>query len=261
MKESEQSKFKDKWKKFLSSMTILGVLSTSSSCAKEAIVNDSEKGEEESLNAKYQKQNLDLINQLKLKGIKSEAVLDSISNTPRHVFVPQSIRNMSYDDNALPIGLKQTISQPYIVAFMTEALDLKKSDKVLEVGTGSGYQACVLSRLVDHVYSVELLDSLAKRARKTLEGLNISNVTIKTGDGYKGWKEHAPYDAIIVTAAPAEVPHALTEQLKVGGKMIVPVGVGDVQWLILIKKEKDGIKKEKTIPVRFVPMVHGQSNN
>ena len=259
--KTESNKLNDRWKKLLSSMTILGVLSTSSSCAKESPVKNGEKGGEEASTSMFQKQNLELVRDLRLKGIKSENVLEALASTPRHIFVPESIRDMSYDDNALPIGLKQTISQPYIVAYMTEALNLKRSDKVLEVGTGSGYQACVLAKLVDHVYSIELLDSLAKRASKTLEALQVSNVTIKTGDGYKGMPEEAPFDAIIVTAAPAEVPQTLVGQLKEGGKMIVPVGIGDVQWLILIRKENGTIKKEKLIPVRFVPMVHGQSDN
>lgn len=256
-----EDKEKPKWKRFLSSMTILGLISTgSNSCAKETVKNKKVEGELNQTQG-YSTQHRQLVKELEGKGIKSKAVLNALESIPRHQFVPESLKNSSYDDNALPIGLKQTISQPYIVAFMTESLGLKSSDRVLEVGTGSGYQAAVLSRLVEKVYSIELLSPLAIRAKKTLDGLKISNVEIKTGDGYKGWVEHAPYDAIIVTAAPQEVPKVLIEQLKDGGKLILPVGKGDVQWLVLIVKKNGQVQKKQLIPVRFVPMVHGESNN
>ena len=252
MADPEQSKLSMSWKKLLSSMTLLGVLSTTSnSCAEDQVKPSSN----------FDQQNLELVSDLRAKGINSDAVLEALAKTPRHVFVPDAIKDMSYEDNALPIGLKQTISQPYVVAFMTEALALSSSDKVLEVGTGSGYQAAVLSHLVQKVFSVELLDPLAKRARLTLDQIGVKNVEIKTGDGYKGWLEHAPFDAIIVTASPLKIPQNLVDQLKDGGRMIIPVGERDIQWLVLITKNKGEVTEKKLIPVRFVPMVHGDSKN
>ena len=261
MSEPDQSNSRSSWKKFLSSMTILGILSAgSNSCAKEKVPEGAIDDEKSSV-LQFQKQNKELVEELKNKGIESKSVLKALESIPRHLFVPEALQNSSYDDNALPIGLKQTISQPYIVAYMTDSLKLEPSDKVLEIGTGSGYQAAVLSKLVKKVYSIELLEPLANRAKKTLKELNIENVEIKTGDGYKGWVENAPYDAIIVTAAPPEVPMRLVEQLKNGGSMIVPVGIKDVQWLVLINKDNDRVRQKQLIPVRFVPMVNGESNN
>lgn len=258
----EKSKLLLGFRKLLSSMTLLGLLSaTHTGCAQEGDVKGEDKEEVETIATEYSRQHSALVDELRKKGISSEVVLSAIEKVPRHIFVPESIRDSSYEDEALPIGLKQTISQPYVVAYMTEALELKPTDKVLEVGTGSGYQAAVLSYLVERVYSVELLAPLSERARSTLRSLEIDNVSFKTGDGYKGWAKYAPYDAIIVTASPTEIPQALVQQLKDGGRMIVPVGLRDVQWLLLISKNGGAISEKKLIPVRFVPMVHGAELN
>ncbi len=195
--------------------------------------------------------------QLKAKGrdIKNVRVLKAMGTVRRHEFVPADQRLFSYHDRPLPIGHEQTISQPYIVALMTEKLDPQPGDRVLEIGTGSGYQAAVLSKLVKEVYSIEIVKPLAERASQTLEKLGYKNVTVKAGDGYKGWKEHAPFDAVIVTCAPEQVPAPLVAQLKEGGKMIIPVGKqGGLQHLYLLKKVKGQIKQEAVLPVRFVPM-------
>jgi len=192
--------------------------------------------------------------QIASRGIKNRRVLKAMREVKRHTFVPYGIQWLAYRDSPLPIGEGQTISQPFIVAYMTEALELKPQDKVLEIGTGSGYQAAVLAKLVKHVYSIEIVESLGKNAEMHLKDQGYTNVTIKIGDGYQGWKEHAPFDHIIVTAAPKHVPQPLIDQLKVGGTMIMPVG-GLWQELIRITKTKKGFTKEKLIPVRFVPMV------
>ncbi|SRR5579885_2706118 len=196
-----------------------------------------------------------LILELRQEGIANEEVLSAIARVPRHVFVPELFKASSYDNGPLPIGNGQTISQPYIVAYMTESLDLKPGDRVLEVGTGSGYQAAVLAQLVEHVYSIEIIPELAERARRTLRQIGINNVQVKVGDGYKGWPEEAPFDAIIITAAPPEIPNALVEQLRPGGRLIAPVGKDDMQWLVKITRDKDKVRKETLLPVRFVPMV------
>jgi protein-L-isoaspartate(D-aspartate) O-methyltransferase len=172
---------------------------------------------------------------------------------PRHRFVPADVVDLAYTDQPLPIGHEQTISQPYIVAFMAEALQLKPGDKVLEVGTGSGYHAAVISQLAKEVYTIEIVPQLAASAKSTLSELGYRNVHVRHGDGYEGWPEEAPFDAILVTAAPDHVPPALVEQLGVGGRMIIPVGRG-VQELRLIRKTARGVIEEPTIPVRFVPM-------
>ena len=195
--------------------------------------------------------------QLKAKGreIKSARVLRAMEEVRRHEFVPTSVRPFAYQDRPLSIGHGQTISQPYIVAFMTEKLDPQPGDRILEVGTGSGYQAAVLSKLVKEVYSIEIVKALAKRAKTALKKGGYSNVTVKAGDGYKGWKEHAPFDAVIVTCAPDHVPKALVEQLKEGGKMIIPVGKEDeAQELYLLRKKDGKVVREAVLPVRFVPM-------
>lgn len=189
------------------------------------------------------------------RGVKDERVLKIMKITPRHLFVPEKIEKFAYSDRPLPIGEGQTISQPYIVALMTELLELKRNEKVLEIGTGSGYQAAILSQLADTCYSVEIVKTLAHSAKATLKQLGYGNVLVKWGDGYKGWAEHAPFDCIIITAAPEEIPQELVNQLKVGGRMVLPVGKWS-QDLILITKDATGIKKESIIPVRFVPMVH-----
>jgi len=194
-----------------------------------------------------------LVQQLIAEGIKDEKVIAAMRAVQRHEFVPRGYRSRSYVDYPLPIGMGQTISQPYIVAYMTELLDLEGNEKVLEIGTGSGYQAAVLAEIVGTVYSIEILEPLARNAEKTLKRLGYDKVFVKVGDGYRGWPEHAPFDAIIVTAAPGHVPRPLVEQLKVGGRMVIPVGES-VQRLILITKDKDGVTTKEDLPVRFVPM-------
>jgi protein-L-isoaspartate(D-aspartate) O-methyltransferase len=189
------------------------------------------------------------------RGIRDEKVLAAMLQTPRHRFVPEGQQYLAYADSPLPIGHGQTISQPYIVAFMTEQLRPRPEDKVLEVGTGSGYQAAVLAELVRAVYSVEIVPELAERAGKTLKELGYENVHVRSGDGYLGWEEAAPFDAIIVTCAPDHVPPALTAQLAEGGRMIIPVGPdGGVQELYLLTKEGGQLERRAVLPVRFVPM-------
>ena len=191
--------------------------------------------------------------QLAGRDIKSPRVLDAMRRVPRHEFVPASMRLGAYDDTPLPIGYNQTISQPYIVAYMTEALDLQPTHRVLEIGTGSGYQAAVLGELARDVYTIEIVEPLATRARETLKRLGYTNVQVRTGNGYLGWPEQAPFDRVMVTAAPDAVPPALVEQLKVGGLMAIPVGVGDQELRILRRTDK-GLELLRTLPVRFVPM-------
>jgi len=192
------------------------------------------------------------------RGISNNQVIDVMQNTPRHRFVPDGVADYAYQDNALPIGKGQTISQPYIVAFMTETLDVDSTYKVLEIGTGSGYQAAVLSPLVKHVYTIEIVKMLAQRADSTLQALSYNNVTVRWGDGYKGWPEEAPFDRIIGTAAPPEIPKALIDQLKPGGKMVLPVGTNWQEIVVLTKSKSGKIQKKNVLPVRFVPMVHSK---
>ncbi len=191
--------------------------------------------------------------QLERRGIGSQRVLTAIEEVPRHLFVPPDLSERAYDDGALPIGEGQTISQPYIVAIMTELLNLKQRDRVLEVGTGSGYQAAVLALLVDSVFTVEILEPLVNRAARTLRDLGYSNVNVRLGDGYRGWPEKAPFDAIMVTAAPDHVPQLLVNQLRDGGRMVIPVGRHE-QELVLLVKEGAEVRQDRIIPVRFVPM-------
>jgi len=192
------------------------------------------------------------------RGISNNQVIDVMQNTPRHRFVPDGVADYAYQDNALPIGKGQTISQPYIVAFMTEALDVDSTYKILEIGTGSGYQAAVLSPLVKHVYTIEIVKMLAERADSTLKALSYNNITVRWGDGYKGWPEEAPFDRIIGTAAPPEIPKALIDQLKPGGKMVLPVGTNWQEIVVLTKSKSGKIQKKNVLPVRFVPMVHSK---
>jgi protein-L-isoaspartate(D-aspartate) O-methyltransferase len=190
----------------------------------------------------------------------SDAVMAAMGKVPRHRFVPSGQEPFAYDNRPLPIGEGQTISQPYIVALMTDLLDLKPKDRVLEVGTGSGYQAAVLAELVASVYTVEIVEPLGKRAAKLLGELGYRNVQLRTGDGYGGWPEAAPFDAIVVTAAPESVPQPLIEQLKRGGRMVIPVGAtAEAQQLLLIQKQPDGTAATKrTLPVRFVPLTRAR---
>lgn len=194
--------------------------------------------------------------QIAERGVSDIRVLDAMMSVPRHKFVPDRYITRAYDDNPLPIGYGQTISQPYIVAYMTELLNLNKNTTVLEVGTGSGYQAAILSPLVKKVYTIEIIPELANSASARLKDLGYSNVEVGIGDGYYGWTEHAPFDAIIVTAAAGHIPPPLLEQLKNNGRMVIPVGGSFlVQNLILISKNKDGvITTRNLIPVRFVPL-------
>jgi len=191
--------------------------------------------------------------QLKLRDIRDTRVLAAMSKVPRHLFIPESQRHQAYSDTPVDIGFEQTISQPYIVAFMTQALNVQPNDRVLEIGTGSGYQAAVLAELTSEVWTIEIIEPLADRARKTLAELGYRNVQVRTGNGYLGWPEHAPYDRIIVTAAPTEVPPALVEQLKIGGLMAIPVG-SVAQQLRILRRTESGFETLTTLPVRFVPM-------
>jgi protein-L-isoaspartate(D-aspartate) O-methyltransferase len=197
-----------------------------------------------------------LIQRLREEGIRDERVLEAILHVPRHVFVDEALASRAYEDTALPIGHGQTISQPYIVALMTQALIAGgRLKKVLEVGTGSGYQTAVLAGLVDEIYSVERLEPLMKLARKRLREIGCRNVHIKLSDGSWGWKEHAPYDGIIVTAAPAAVPPALLEQLAPGGRLVIPVGGPTMQELLLVQQTDKGPIQERLELVNFVPLV------
>ncbi len=198
-----------------------------------------------------------VVRQLRSPGrdIRDEKVLEAMRRTPRHRFVPEAHQDLAYADSPLPIGHGQTISQPYIVALMTEQLRPDPEDKVLEIGTGSGYQAAVLAGLVREVYSIEIVPELAERARKALEDLGYENVHVRSGDGYLGWEEAAPFDAIIVTCAPDHVPPALAAQLAEGGRMMIPVGPdGGVQELYLLTKIAGQLDRRAVLPVRFVPM-------
>mgnify|MGYP001341496902 FL=1 len=197
-------------------------------------------------------------NHIKKRGIVDPSVLDALITVKRELFVPTKYREISYNDHPLPIGYNQTISQPYIVAFMTEYLQVKKNHKVLEIGTGSGYQAAILAKLADQVFTIEIIEPLGDIAKAVLKENNYNNVIVRIGNGYKGWEEEAPFDRIIVTAAPEKIPTVLINQLKKGGRMIIPVGqTNSMQHLWLIKKNINGIvEKEKILPVRFVPMVN-----
>jgi protein-L-isoaspartate(D-aspartate) O-methyltransferase len=187
------------------------------------------------------------------RGVKDPLVIKAMKTVPRHLFIPNDKPSYAYLDEPRPIGEGQTISQPYIVAFMTEQLKLKPDYKVLEIGTGSGYQAAVLAQIVDSVYTIEIIPELAKKAEKVIKELNYDNVVVIEGDGYNGLPSKAPFDAIIVTAAPSKIPPPLLEQLKNGGRMVLPVGEY-VQELVVVNKNENGISMENVLPVRFVPM-------
>lgn len=199
-----------------------------------------------------------LIERLKQEGIQNNKVLEVMREVPRHIFVDEALASRAYEDTALPIGFGQTISQPYVVARMTEAL-LRGGPikRVLEIGTGSGYQAAILARLVDEVYTVERIDALLKQARKRFRELGVRNVYLKHFDGRMGWPEHAPYDSILATAAPAEVPEALLEQLAIGGRLVIPVGDKGAQELRMITRTSEGYQTECLDLVSFVPMLAG----
>ena len=195
-----------------------------------------------------------MVEEIRARGINDPNVLAAVEAVPRHLFVPESERRQAYEDHPLPIGNGQTISQPYMVALMTSLLDLHPGQRVLEVGTGSGYQAAVLSHLAGEVYSIEILTPLGKRAKSTLAELGYKNVHLRIGDGYKGWPDAAPFDAIIVTAAPPRIPEPLIAQLKAGGKMVIPVGDTLQDLLVLTKRADGGVDTARVMPVLFVPM-------
>ena len=204
----------------------------------------------------YANERLDMVNdQIKARGISDKKVIEAMIKVPRHLFVPDPYQGNAYEDIPLPIGLEQTISQPYIVAFMTEALTLKTTDRVLEIGTGSGYQAAILAEICNSVYTIDIFKQLADRAKQTLDDLGYKNIMVRHGDGYRGWPEHAPFDAIIVTCAPSSIPQPLKDQLAEGGRMIIPVGGSGVQQLVFLVKKQGKIVQESVLPVRFVPMI------
>src|SRR5919108_6256505 len=190
--------------------------------------------------------------QVERRGITDPRVLLAMQTVPRHRFVPTALRHLAYADRPLPIGQGQTISQPYIVAYMSEALDVERTHRVLEVGTGSGYQAAVLAQLAQTVYTIEIVPDLTRRAAAALKELGYTNVHVREGDGYAGWAEHAPFDRIMVTAAPERIPQPLIDQLRAGGRMVIPVG-GAEQWMTIVEKTPAGVVQRRTIPVRFVP--------
>jgi protein-L-isoaspartate(D-aspartate) O-methyltransferase len=192
--------------------------------------------------------------QIAARDVKDRRVLDAMRKVERHRFVPAALVARAYDDTPLPIGYDQTISQPYVVAYMSEALGVERQHKVLEIGTGSGYQAAVLGELARTVYTIEIVKDLAQQAGATLKSLGYANVHVRAGDGYAGWPEQAPFDRIMVTAAPEEIPKPLLDQLAPGGRLVIPVGAqGETQWLTIVDKTAKGIEQRRTLPVRFVP--------
>lgn len=211
-------------------------------------------------NEHFRKQRERMINlQIRTKGVKDEAVLNAIRKVPRHLFVPKNRISEAYDDGPVPIGYGQTISQPFIVAYMTEIINPTKCKKVLEIGSGSGYQAAVLAEIVDSVFTIEIITELYREAKERLEKLGYHNIKIKNGDGYYGWKEYSPYDAIVVTAAADFIPPPLIEQLKDGGKMVIPIGSPFfTQTLVLVEKKDGKIYSQNLMPVRFVPFIRGK---
>lgn len=208
---------------------------------------------------RYIKQRMKMVDtQIRARGIRDPRVLKALEKVPRHLFVNEALRDQAYNDNPLPIDGGQTISQPYIVALMTEALELKGSEKVLEIGTGSGYQAAILAELVDHVFSIDRIASLAGNARRLLESLNYYNIAIRVGDGTLGWKDEAPFDAVMVTAGAPDIPKTLVEQIAVGGRLVVPVGGRHSQVLIKLTRLSEGahdVKKEDLGGCRFVDLI------
>lgn len=221
-------------------MAFLLVCFTNQSCAQEQ---------------SFEMERIDMVNnQIVARGIKHKATINAMKVVPRHLFVPDYLWSNAYTDRPLPIGYDQTISQPYIVAYMTAILEPEAGDKVLEVGTGSGYQAAILSEIVDSIFTIEIVDELAANVDKRFKELGYDNIWVKSGDGYFGWKEHAPFDKIIVTAAAEEIPPLLIDQLKEGGTMIIPIGPEfGLQYLVLLKKKSGKLIKHNKLPVRFVP--------
>ena len=208
-----------------------------------------------SIEQRYTRQRQTMVrSQIRGRGVSDTLVLHAMATVPRHRFVPEEWRRYAYDDTPLPIGNDQTISQPYVVAFMTELLEPQGKTRVLEIGTGSGYQAAVLAEIVDSVFSIEIVPNLARRAAAILDSLEYDNVLVREGDGYRGWPEHAPFDAIIVTCAPDNIPTPLVEQLRDGGTMVIPIGGESYQELALLKKVDGRVQRESVAPVRFVPM-------
>jgi protein-L-isoaspartate(D-aspartate) O-methyltransferase len=205
---------------------------------------------QEDLSAARRRQMVEVVRE---RGVSDRRVLDAMGEVPRHLFVPEKVRPQAYEDFPLPIGSQQTISQPYIVALMTSLLELKGGEKVLEIGTGSGYQAAVLSKVAGEVYTIEILGTLSESARKAIGGLGYENIHFRVGDGYAGWPEAAPFDGIVVTAAPEKIPQPLLDQLKVGGKLVIPVG-SFFQDLLVLTRTATGVERKNVIPVRFVPM-------
>ena len=200
-----------------------------------------------------------MVQLIEARGIRSPDVLRVMRSTPRHLFLPPDLRSRAYEDRPLPIGYDATISQPYVVALMTELLSPAKPHRLLEIGTGSGYQAAVLAQLVGHVHTIEIVPALAQAARLTLTGMGFSNVTVRQGDGYRGWPEEAPFDRIILTASPPEIPQALLDQLVRGGRLVAPVGLPGSQELVLIEKMADGkLRRRSEGPIAFVPMRPGR---
>jgi protein-L-isoaspartate(D-aspartate) O-methyltransferase len=195
--------------------------------------------------------------QIERRGVADPRVLHAMRDVPRHRFVPEGFERLAYADRPLPIGHDQTISQPYIVAYMTEALEVDRTHTVLEIGTGSGYQAAVLARLARSVYTIEIVPELAQRAANTLKTLGYANVQVRAGDGYAGWPERAPFDRIMVTAAPDQIPQPLIDQLRPGGRMVIPVGSAE-QWITVVDKTPSGVTRRRTIPVRFVPFTRSR---
>ncbi|NNC70265.1 MAG: protein-L-isoaspartate(D-aspartate) O-methyltransferase [Flavobacteriaceae bacterium] len=197
--------------------------------------------------------------QLKARGITNKATLQAMLDVPRHLFVPEKMKDYAYADSPLPIGNQQTISQPYIVAFMTQELKLRENDKVLEIGTGSGYQAAVLCKIVHQVFTIEIIEALGNEAKNRLQQLGYPNVNVRIGDGYNGWPEEAPFDAIMVTAGAQQIPQPLIDQLGEGGRMIIPVGQTTyLQQLVLITKKNGKIRQENKLGVRFVPFTRNK---
>ncbi len=215
-------------------------LAGSNACAKET--------------SKMQQQKM-IEKQIMARGIKDPKVLNALKKVQRHLFVPDEYVSSAYNDSPLPIGYGQTISQPYIVAYMTEIINLKPSDRVLEIGTGSGYQAAVLAEIAKFVYTIEIIPQLGERAEELLKKSGYTNIEVRIGDGYKGWPEQAPFDVIIVTCSPTHIPAPLEEQLAEGGRMIIPVGEKYVQQLIYLVKKKGKLNRMKNLPVSFVPMI------